>query len=277
MGLQHPVMSTLVDEYVPSELKLPSPVRAAIITGPNMGGKSTFMRSVALNVIMAQMGGMVAAEVYRMPIFGSLWTRIGADDDLFRGQSTFMVEMEEVSAIVRQADAESLVILDELGRGTSTFDGMAIARAVIEHLARPEGPMTLFATHFHELTQLPEIHSRITNLHVEVVDQGRQVTFSHRVIDGPSSRSYGIEVARLSGLPAPLLATAQGYLKELELKGHQAPVQGGDQITLFEPDAVLERLRQAISDLDPDEVSPREAWQFLQNWHDRLWLRKDGS
>lgn len=269
-GLRHPVLDSVLGDYVPSDLSMGTPHRLAIITGPNMGGKSTFMRALAQNVLLAQIGAMVAAEEWSLPVMDGIFTRIGADDDLFRGQSTFMVEMEEMAAILKQAGPQSLVIIDELGRGTATFDGVAIARAVSERLAGPDGPWTLFATHYHELTELAAEHPRVMNLHVEVVDSHpSQLLFTHRVIPGAASRSYGIEVARLAGLPATVLTRARHFLTHWE-NLPQATARPGEQVTLFAPDPLCEEWRTTLALLDPEDLSPRDAWQFLAQWHDRL-------
>lgn len=268
--LRHPVLETLEPDYVASPLTLSPPARVAIITGPNMGGKSTFMRAVALNVLMAHVGGMVAADRLVLPVLDGVFTRIGADDDLFRGQSTFMVEMEEMAWILKQATPHSLVVLDELGRGTSTFDGLAIASAVLEELARPDGPFTLFATHYHELTEMPAAQSRIVNLTVEVVeDPAHRLVFSHRVTPGQASRSYGVDVAALAGLPPEVLRRAREHLLEWEQRRPE-PSRPVQQATQFAPDPLANALRAALAALNPDDLSPREAWQWLARWHERL-------
>lgn len=177
--------------------------------------------------------------------------------------------MEEVAAILRQAGSRALVLLDELGRGTSTYDGMALALAVMERLATADGPITLFATHYHELTDLAEQHPHMTNLTVEVVETARQPIFTHRVIPGRASRSYGIHVAQMAGLPPTVIARAKAYLKELESR-HPSAAAPAEQITLFAPDPIWEQFRQSLLALNLDDVSPREAWQWLQQWQARL-------
>lgn len=268
-GLRHPVLESLVKEYVPSDLVLSSPHQALIITGPNMGGKSTFMRALAQNAILAQIGGWVAAARYEAPVFDALLTRMGADDDLVRGQSTFMVEMEEVAAILHQSSSASLVLLDELGRGTSTYDGLAIAQAVVERLAVPEGPLTLFATHYHELTDLAESNPHWTNLTVEVLEAAQGPIFTHRVILGRASQSYGIEVARQAGLAPAVLRRAETHLKEWERSGRQR-IDTGQQITFDNPDPVAAAVTQALRALNPDDLSPREAWLWIVDWQRRV-------
>lgn len=271
-GLRHPVIERLVDEYVASNLALESPHHALVITGPNMGGKSTFMRALAQNVILAQIGGWVACEKYRAPVFDSVLTRMGADDDLARGQSTFMVEMEEVAAILHQATPRSLVLLDELGRGTSTYDGLAIAHAVVERLAVPDGPLTLFATHYHELTSLADGHAHMANLTVEVLDGPHGPIFTHRVVSGAASQSYGLEVARLAGLPPGLVRRAERHLARWE-EGHfdfPSQVERGEQITFEAPDPLAKSLLDALKSMNPDDLSPREAWLWIAEWYDRV-------
>lgn len=270
-GLRHPVLETLAGQFVPSSLRIPGSMRLALVTGPNMGGKSTFMRAVALNVLLAHIGAPVACERMSLPVFTGVFARIGADDDIYRGQSTFMVEMEEMAWILRQSDHGSLVVLDELGRGTSTFDGMAIAQAVAERLSAEQGPLTLFATHYHELTQLADSHERVENLSVEVVHdpETRQLVFTHRIISGAASRSYGVEVAELAGLPKTLLTRARHLLGEWEEHSRELtePVQ---QVTWFKPDPIGQELVSALAALDPDEISPREAWDWISGWRERL-------
>lgn len=267
--LRHPVLERLMRDYVTSTLELSSAHQTLIITGPNMGGKSTFMRALAQNAVMAQMGGWVAARVYRAPVFDAILTRMGADDDLVRGQSTFMVEMEEVAAILNQATGRSLVLLDELGRGTSTYDGLAIAQAVVERLALAEGPLTLFATHYHELTGLSDIHQAVSNLTVEVLEGPQGPIFTHRVIPGQASRSYGIEVARMAGLPSSLIRRAEQHLRGWE-NGPSGPSPEPPQLTFYAPDPETGPLVESLRALSPDDLSPREAWLWLAEWHGRL-------
>src|SRR5688572_13018280 len=192
-----------------------------ILTGPNMAGKSTILRQVGLLVLMAQMGSFVPAERARIGIVDRVFTRVGASDNLVRGQSTFMVEMAETSAILHTATARSLVLLDEIGRGTSTYDGVSIAWAVSEHLHDRVGCKTVFATHYHELTQLADELNAACNYNVLVREVGDQVLFLHRLAPGGADRSYGIEVGRLAGLPAPVLARAKEVLASLEGRGRR--------------------------------------------------------
>lgn len=268
-GLRHPVLERVLHDYVTSDLVLDSIHHTLIITGPNMGGKSTFMRALAQNVVLAQMGCWVAAEHFRAPLFDALLTRMGADDDLVRGQSTFMVEMEEVAAILHQASGSSLVLLDELGRGTSTYDGLAIAEAVVERLAMADGPLALFATHYHELTQLADQNPWLINLTVEVLEGADGPVFTHRVIPGQASRSYGIEVARLAGLPRSLIRRAEHHLAQWE--GRQSQFRAAEpQLDFFTPDPLAGPVLRALAGLNPDDLSPREAWLWIAEWHRRI-------
>ncbi len=190
--------------------------RMLVITGPNMGGKSTFMRQVALIVLLASIGSFVPAAACRLGPIDAIHTRIGAADDLANAQSTFMVEMTEAAAIVHTATEQSLVLMDEIGRGTSTFDGLALAGAIAHQLHDRNRSFTLFATHYFELTDFPARHERALNVHVAAVESGDQIAFLHEIEPGPASRSYGVQVARLAGMPAPLLRQARATLETLE-------------------------------------------------------------
>ena len=270
-GLRHPMLESMTAHFVPSSVSIAEDWRVILITGPNMGGKSTFMRALALNLVLAHIGAPVACDELTLPIFSGIYARIGADDDIYRGQSTFMVEMEEMAWILRQADPTSFVVLDELGRGTSTFDGMAIAQAVVERLGSESSPLTLFATHYHELTKLAETHPRMKNLSVEVIHDPKtgRLVFSHRVIPGPASKSYGVEVAELAGFPKILLTRARHLLKMWEEQTREltAPVQ---QVTWFRPDPLGQELLDALKQMELDELAPREAWDWLRSWRERL-------
>lgn len=213
---RHPVVERMITDFVPNDLRLDGKERrVAIITGPNMAGKSTYMRQNAIIVLMAQIGSFVPAKSAHIGVVDRIFTRIGASDDLSAGQSTFMVEMSEVSDIVREATGKSLIILDEVGRGTSTYDGMSIAQAVLEYMAKKIGAKTLFATHYHELVAL-ESMSGVFNMSTAVIRRGDGITFLHQVIPGSSDDSYGIEVASLAGLPDELVKRAHQILKKLE-------------------------------------------------------------
>ena len=202
--------------YIPNSIELDQETDIQLITGPNMSGKSTYMRQLAMIVIMAQMGSYVPAEVASLPIFDAIFTRIGAADDLVSGQSTFMVEMMEANRAIRQASGHSLILFDELGRGTATYDGMALAQAIIEYIHDRTKAKTLFATHYHELTDLSKSLTRLENVHVATLEKDGQVTFLHKIEAGPADKSYGIHVAKIAGLPKDLLTRADAILTDLE-------------------------------------------------------------
>jgi DNA mismatch repair protein MutS len=270
---RHPVVERMMprDQFIPNDVSLTPDARMIILTGPNMAGKSTILRQIGLLVLMAQMGSYVPATRAVVGVADRVFTRVGASDNLVRGQSTFMVEMSETSAILHTATARSLVLLDEIGRGTSTWDGVSIAWAVSEHLHERIGCKTVFATHYHELTQLADELVAVRNYNVEVKEVGEQILFLHRLKPGGADRSYGIEVGRLAGLPAPVIARARTLLKLLESEqlaealsgqGPRSTAAPPEQLGLFGasvPHPVLERLRA----LDPNTVTPLEALALL--------------
>ena len=272
---RHPVVEQMRRDsmFVPNDTYMgEKDDRVAIITGPNMAGKSTYMRQVALIVLMAQIGSFVPARAARIGVVDRIFTRIGASDDLSAGQSTFMVEMTEVSDILKAATADSLLILDEIGRGTSTFDGMSIARAVLEYCANPKklGAKTLFATHYHELTALEGELPGVRNYNIAVRTRGEDIIFLRKIISGGADRSYGIEVAKLAGLPKQVLTRARHILQELEDeagKPHAAPVET-DQVSLeaLSESAVIDQLRRA----QVDTLSPLEALNLLYELKSKL-------
>jgi DNA mismatch repair protein MutS len=247
----------------------------AVVTGPNMAGKSTYLRQNALIVALAQMGSFVPAKKAHVGVVDRLFSRVGASDDLARGRSTFMVEMVETAAILNQATERSLVILDEIGRGTATFDGLSIAWAAMEHLHDANKSRALFATHFHELTQLGQRLSRLKNLTMRVADWNGEVVFLHEVISGAADRSYGIQVAKLAGLPSSVVERAKKILEELEASDRRAPVERLiADLPLFSarpvappqpisPEPKKDALREKLSGVDPDDLSPRDALQVL--------------
>ncbi|MEA2953211.1 MAG: mismatch repair protein MutS, partial [Alphaproteobacteria bacterium] len=247
--------------------------RIWLITGPNMAGKSTFLRQNALIAILAQMGSFVPARRAHIGIVDRLFSRVGAADDLARGRSTFMVEMVETAAILNQARERSLVILDEIGRGTSTFDGLSIAWATIEHLHEANRCRALFATHFHELTALSAKLPRLFNATVRVKEWHGDVVFLHEVVPGAADRSYGIQVAKLAGLPAAVIERAKLVLAGLEAENRVSPVRGFEDLPLFASvarptaasaaDTALDALVAALTALHPDEMSPRDALEAL--------------
>src|SRR5439155_13550499 len=215
---RHPVVERMMprDKFIPNDVRLTDDARMIILTGPNMAGKSTVLRQVGLIVVMAQMGSFVPASGATIGVADRVFTRVGASDNLVRGQSTFMVEMSETSAILQTATTRSIVLLDEIGRGTATYDGVSIAWAVTEHLHERVGCKTVFATHYHELTQLSEDLSGLRNYNVAVREAGEQILFLHRLQPGGADRSYGIEVGRLAGLPKPVIERARSILAVLE-------------------------------------------------------------
>ncbi|MCS6785903.1 MAG: DNA mismatch repair protein MutS, partial [Thiobacillaceae bacterium] len=259
---RHPVVETRVEAYIPNDVEINPARRMLVITGPNMGGKSTYMRATALIVLMACCGLYVPADAAVIGPVDQIFTRIGSSDDLAGGRSTFMVEMTETAAILNHATESSLVLLDEIGRGTSTFDGVSIAWACARHLAEKTRCMTLFATHYFELTQLAHEYRIIANVHLDAVDTGGSLTFLHAVQEGPASQSYGLQVARLAGVPATVVAAARRKLEELENRHVQVGVQGdlfAGPAAAPQPHPVLERLAQ----IDPDDLSPRAALELI--------------
>jgi DNA mismatch repair protein MutS len=270
---RHPVIEKLALEeagrFIPNDLYLDDDAQIAIITGPNMGGKSTYLRQAALIAIMAQMGSWVPAESLSLPVIDRIFTRIGASDNLARGRSTFMVEMTETAVILNTATERSFIILDEIGRGTATYDGLSLAWAVIEYIASNTKAKTLFATHYHELTELADHLEGVRNLRVAVKESGDRIVFLRKVEPGKADRSYGIEVARLAGLPAAVIERAREVLRLHESKEHHAieelapqnenaPVQ----IRLFEPGP--DEIRRRIRSLNLDEMRPVEALRVLE-------------
>ncbi|MEO8743151.1 MAG: DNA mismatch repair protein MutS, partial [Lysobacteraceae bacterium] len=267
---RHPVVEAVRNEpFEPNDTVLDADRRLLVITGPNMGGKSTYMRQTALIVLLAAIGSYVPAARAEIGPIDRILTRIGAGDDLARGQSTFMVEMSETAYILHHATAHSLVLMDEIGRGTSTYDGLALAKACALHLAHTNRALTLFATHYFELTRLAEPGNGIVNVHLDAVEHhdksgGEQLVFMHAVKEGPANRSYGLQVAALAGLPKTVVDDARGHLAELESNGTPATtrhVSESPQLGLFNepPSPALINLDR----LDPDALSPREALDAL--------------
>jgi DNA mismatch repair protein MutS len=274
---RHPVVESLVREpFVPNDLQMDCEKRQILLlTGPNMGGKSTYLRQTALLVIMAQMGSFVPARRARIGLVDRLFTRVGASDNLARGQSTFLVEMAECAKILRGSTDASLVILDEVGRGTSTDDGLALAWAITEHLHDgPARPKALFATHFHELTQLVKSLPRLANIQMEVRDWQGKILFLHKVIPGAGDRSYGIHVAELAGIPPSVLQRARELLDERRGTAPEAPPAQRSserevlQLPLFSPAEreVLQRLRST----QPERLRPLDALVLLSQLKERL-------
>jgi DNA mismatch repair protein MutS len=286
-GVRHPVVERLLPrgEFVANDVRLDARERQIVLlTGPNMGGKSTYLRQVALLVLLAQAGSWVPASRATIGLVDRLFTRVGAADRLGAGQSTFMVEMRETADILMSSTARSLVLLDEVGRGTATYDGLALAWAVTEHLHDGRGarPRTIFATHYHELTQLADKLPRLANAHVTVKEWGDGVVFLHRVADGAADRSYGIHVARLAGLPASVIERAKVVLAELESERTVEELEKGTKrgtranasktpLPLFEAAPPAEHpLAEALRALSPDAMTPLEALRTLAEWKQRF-------
>jgi DNA mismatch repair protein MutS len=274
---RHPVVEKVgvVREFVPNDTVMDAEnASLLIITGPNMAGKSTYLRQVALIVLMAQMGSFVPAKRARIGVVDRIFTRIGASDNLVRGESTFMIEMNETASILNGATHRSLIVIDEMGRGTSTFDGISIAWAVAEYVHNRVGAKTLFATHYHELTELAKELKRAKNMNVAVREWGGRVIFLYRVVDGGADHSYGVQVARLAGLPQQVLDRARSILESLE-RGTFAPVVGRSvpiqQLSLFQQphESAVE---SELEKVDMDKMSPREALDFL--YHLKVQLRR---
>ncbi|HMG96357.1 MAG TPA: hypothetical protein VK565_08650, partial [Gemmatimonadaceae bacterium] len=282
---RHPVLDqNLAEEkFVPNDTDLDGErIRLAIITGPNMAGKSTYIRQVALIVLMAQVGSFVPATRARIGVVDRLFTRVGASDNLVRGQSTFMVEMSETSAILHTATRRSLVLLDEIGRGTSTYDGISIAWSVSEHLHDTVGCKTIFATHYHELTQLADNLVAVRNYNVQVREVGDQVLFLHRLQPGGADRSYGIEVGRLAGLPPAVIKRATELLRLLEAeqivprsgRAARVPTEASEgQLALFGlmPHPVVQQLKN----VEPNAMTPIQALEMLARLVDEV--KQDGG
>lgn len=284
-GGRHPVLESQVEQFTPNDTSLYPGKHMALITGPNMGGKSTYMRQTALIVLLAHIGSFVPADSAQIGILDRIFTRIGASDDLAAGRSTFMVEMTEAATIVRQATARSLVVMDEIGRGTSTFDGLSLAWEIARRLATGNKCLTLFATHYFEITELGRELDSVFNLHLSATEHGGKLFFLHRVEPGPASQSYGLQVAKLAGLPSQLIKNAQKRLEQLEAEkatqGPQAGLfdlppsdgngysteqgstqSGAAQIGANHPQS-LQMLIEQLEEVDCDELSPRQALELV--------------
>ncbi|MGC8702116.1 MAG: DNA mismatch repair protein MutS [Thiomonas sp.] len=273
-GGRHPVIESRVDRFIPNDCRLDPQRRLLILTGPNMGGKSTYMRQTALIALLAYLGSYVPARRARIGPLDGIHTRIGASDDLAGGRSTFMVEMAETAAILRQATPHSLVLMDEVGRGTSTFDGLALAAAIAAHLHDRNRSLTLFATHYFELTEMVQRHPHAANVHVGAAETPQGIVFLHEVQEGPASRSYGVQVAQLAGVPAAVLRDARRRLDALERQHRQQQAQldlfaaaaEDDATTIPDAPAVPAALRDLLDTLDaadPDALTPRQALELL--------------
>jgi len=265
-GGRHPVVEAQIEAFIANDTRLSPARRLLLITGPNMGGKSTYMRQVALIALMAYAGSFVPAKTARLGPIDQIFTRIGAADDLAGGRSTFMVEMTESANILHNATDRSLVLMDEVGRGTSTFDGLALAWAIARALIERNQSLTLFATHYFELTRLAIEHREAANVHLDAVEHKDTIVFLHALEEGPASRSYGIQVAALAGVPKAVVQRARRTLQQLEeqsqASGGQADLFAGSTATP-EPEPATDPLRDALAQLNPDELSPREALELL--------------
>jgi len=268
-------------EFVPNDcIQSPESGMILLITGPNMAGKSTYIRQIALITLLAQAGSFVPAESAEIGIADRVFARVGASDELSRGQSTFMVEMVETARILNTASSRSLVILDEIGRGTSTYDGLSLAWAITEHLHEQIGCRTLFATHYHELTQLSESLPRVSNLNVAVKEWDDEVVFLHRIIEGGADKSYGIHVARLAGIPAEVNERAKDVLSQLEADHRDAfdrptiqtpgPDTGNGQYQLTLFGFADHPLLEEVQKLDINAMTPMDAMQFLLEAQQKL-------
>jgi DNA mismatch repair protein MutS len=265
-GGRHPVVERQVEHFIANDCRLSPTRRLLLITGPNMGGKSTYMRQAALIALMAHVGAFVPVRAARIGPVDQIFTRIGAADDLAGGRSTFMVEMTESAAILHNATEHSLVLMDEVGRGTSTFDGLALAWAIAESLIQKNKSLTLFATHYFELTRLAQEHKEVANAHLDAVEHKDSVVFLHAVEEGPASQSYGLQVAGLAGVPKPVVRRARKYLQMLE----DASLARGNQDDLFlqnkneqDPEPAVDALRDELAKINPDTLTPREALELL--------------
>ena len=279
---RHPVVEQMLTDtlFVANDLQLDKGAhQVAIITGPNMAGKSTYMRQAALIVLMAQIGSFVPASSAQIGIVDGIYTRVGASDDLASGKSTFMVEMSEVAQILENATENSLLILDEIGRGTSTFDGMSIARAVLEHIAdrRKLGAKTLFATHYHELTALEQSLPNVKNYNIAVKRSGKEIFFLRRIMRGGTDDSYGIDVSRLAGIPEPIIQRAQQILQELEsgktgtAKGKVKQETQPEQTMLPDPQqSEHEELVRRLREIEVEKITPVQALVLLSELKARV-------
>ena len=266
---RHPVVERVSKiDYVANDCRMSNGVNTLLITGPNMSGKSTYMRQLGIIVIMAQIGSYVPAKAVEMPIFDKIFTRIGASDDLVSGESTFMIEMKEAKNAICNATAQSLILFDELGRGTATYDGMSLAQAILEYVSENIGCKVLFSTHYHELTALEKKINSIKNVHVSASEKDGNVTFLHKVVDGAVDKSYGIHVAKLAGMPDGLLKRAKEILDFYESNDKKADEQGMQcSFDFSEPEVknpILDKLREA----DVLRMTPIEAINFLYELKD---------
>lgn len=269
---RHPVVEKMLNKqhYVPNDCELDESGNMLLITGPNMSGKSTYMRQVALTIVLAQIGSYVPAASAELPIVDQIFTRIGAADDLVSGQSTFMVEMMESQYAITHATERSLLLFDEIGRGTSTYDGMALAQSMIEYIHENIGANTLFSTHYHELTALEDTLDKLSNVHVSAMEQSGKVVFLHKVKRGPADKSYGVHVAELANLPEPILKRARELLVSFEAD-NQKPQHQAEQLSFFdERDTTKDEVLQSIIDASISRMTPLDALQLVNNLQEKL-------
>ena len=280
---RHPVIETLMpvgEEYVPNDIRLDSKGEQIIIlTGPNMAGKSALLRQTALIVLLAQIGSFVPAEKAQIGYFDKIFTRVGATDNISRGESTFMVEMLETSMIMHNLSARSLVLLDEIGRGTSTYDGMSIARALVEYIHQNgKGAKTLFATHYHELNDLEDQYPRVKNYHIAVKEEGKNVIFLRKLMPGGVAHSFGIHVARLAGMPREVVESAERTLRDLERREKHASAMameddGSVQLSFFQlDDPTLSAIKDKLAAADLNNMTPLQAFDLLRSLKSELGL-----
>lgn len=282
---RHPVVEKVIgkNKYIPNNVTMKSDDNILLITGPNMSGKSTYMRQMALITIMAQIGSFIPADSAEIPIFDHIFTRIGAADDLISGDSTFMVEMKEANDALSNATANSLLIFDEIGRGTATYDGMALAQSIIEYIEQNVHAKTMFSTHYHELTEIADNYSGVKNVHVDATEEDGNLVFLHKVLPGPADKSYGIHVAKLAGLPKKVLSRAEVILGQLESKEiKQLPeiqkvedvedtVEKSTQISLFaDENKNNDKIAKEISETNLMNVTPMQAMNLLYKWQEEL-------
>ncbi len=283
---RHPVVEKVMTagSYIPNDVKMDEQTNVYLITGPNMSGKSTYMRQMALIAVMAQVGCFVPADQADLPIFDQIFTRIGAADDLISGQSTFMVEMSEANEALQYATKRSLVLFDEIGRGTATYDGMALAGAIVKYLHDKVGAKTLFATHYHELTSMDQTLAHLKNIHVGATEENGKLIFLHKILPGPADQSYGIHVAQLAGLPHKVLREATKLLKRLEAQGASEVGPASQQLDLFTAEAAPAPAEEVSEEISPakqdvlDQISnlyladktPLEVMQLVADWQDDL-------
>lgn len=271
---RHPVVEVVSkEEYVPNDCVMENGINTLLITGPNMSGKSTFMRQLAIIIVMAQMGSFVPAKSATLPIIDKIFTRIGASDDLVSGESTFMVEMKEARNAIKGATKNSLIIFDELGRGTATYDGMSLAQAILEYISENIGAFTLFSTHYHELTKLEKKFKNIKNVHVSAIENGKEITFLHKIKSGAVDKSYGIHVARLADMPDKLLDRAEEILAEYESKERKKNPEEKIQLTMDfcdSPEQKEDVIKETIEKIDVLNTTPIEALNILFDLKQRI-------